>query len=216
MFNNKIKTLNKTNILKTTIMKLTRIFKTGMTLMIGALLTTSSYAKEDPVPANTADSEENISTLIKVQPNMNTDVSIMDREGIIIFSDRLLKKSEAGKMYDLSNLENGTYTFITESDQKTVEKTLKVENSEIKVLKEEKEYLPVFKIDGDILRISYFNSEGNDISITLEDNAAIYFESERSNELSYGKMLNIKKLSRGDYSVSLEAGPNTYYYSFER
>jgi hypothetical protein len=151
---------------------------------------------------------------INVPAIMDTYVSLLDQEGSMIYSDFVVKDGNAGKSYDFTDVENGVYTFITYSDHKKLETTINVENSELRIIKEEISYRPVFWMDGDILSVNYMNLSKDNVYISLEDETLVLFEDVSDTDMSYGKMLDTRNLSTGEYSITLIAGGETFNYFF--
>jgi len=199
-------------------MKTQTIFKTATTLflMIGLSMNILASTDLNSPPAPNMEKSTNSSTTFDVPATMNTDVAVFNDEGLMIFSDNVVKNETAGKSYDLSRIEDGTYTLITDTDIKRVEKTIEIKNNIISIVKQESYYRPVFDINGDILSVSYLNDNKNDIHIELESDSELYFEEYGGNDMAYGKMLNIEKLPRGKYSVNVTAGNKTFYYPFNK
>lgn len=218
VFKKKYKKLNKIIIQKTILMKTSMILRTGITLMFVAGLSINIFANNNPKKSNgTTAEEKSVSSMqIKVPSNLNTYVVILNQEGKTIHSDKVSKESFLERKYDLSNLDNGVYTVITESDLKSVEKTIRVESNGLSVLKEESRYHPSFSIDGDYLMVNYLNVNNDDVSIVLEDATSRYFRENGVSDMVYGKKLDIKRLKMGKYTVALKSGGNTYNYSFNK
>jgi hypothetical protein len=199
-------------------MKTTMIFKTGITLLLLIGISFNTDANTTPYSSTpTSLKESSDATMkVKVPSNMNTFVSILDQSGTMIFSDVVSKDASNGKSYDFSKIKNGVYTFKAESDQKLVEKTLVVDKNELRIVKKEKKYLPVFSIDGDFLMVNYLNSNEENISLSLEDQIKSYYKETGERDMAYGKIINIKSLDRGNYVFTFTAGEDTYNYTFRR
>lgn len=194
------------------------ILKTGMALLIVSGLSLNLFATDGPNGSTSTTLKENAtaSMQFEVPSNLNTYVLILDQEGKAIHSDMISKDSYANKKYDFSKLENGEYTFRTETEFKSVEKKVVVADRELNVVKEESSYHPAFTVDGDYLLVNYFNANKDEISLVLEDATARYFKEKGADDLSYGKKIDIKRLKMGKYTLALTSGGNTYNYYFNR
>lgn len=201
-------------------MKPTAIFKTGMSLLLVASLSVTTYANSaiSPLSNNASNEDKRMveSMKFEVPANINTVVSVIDNEGSVIYTDNIKKDNNIAKTYDFSNVKDGVYTIKTETEFKTVKKIFEVEEDDLTILNEEKKYRPVFKLNGDILTVTYINLNENNVSLSLEGQSLVHFEENGGNEQAYGKILNLKKLPQGEYSVALTAGGNTYNYFFNR
>jgi len=205
-------------------MKTSMIFKAGIALLLVVGLSFNTSASNDPTSTTVATMEESMAGVmqLKVPSDMETFVSVFDQEGEMIYTDLVSKDDEAGKMYDFSEVENGQYTFRAVSEHKSVETTFVIEMNELRVLKEEISYRPVFWIEGNILSISYMNLEQNDVYLSLEDDlfadvdSNLYYEEITESDMSYERVFDIKNLGKGEYSITLRSGDNTYNYFFNR
>lgn len=191
---------------------------TGMAILLFAGISMNAFAGGDPFNSTTTTLEEraDVSMMIKIPSNTSTQISVLDQEGDMIYSDIVTIDDNPGKTYDFSEVERGAYTFIAKTEFKTVEKTFVVENNELRIVKEETSYRPVFSIDGDILKVSYLNKDKDDIHISLEGASLQHFKEYGGNDMAYGKILNIKNLPKGEYALTLKAGWNTYNYYFNK
>lgn len=194
------------------------ILKTGVTLLLVIGLALNNFASNDPTSTTVTSLKERTAgpMQINVPSNMETFVSLFDQEGDMIYSDIVDYDENAGKMYDFSGVENGVYTFKTVTEHKVVETTFEVETNVLRVLSEEISYRPIFGIDGNFLTISYMNLKQDDIYISLEYASNLYYEKIEESDMSYERVFYIKYLSKGEYSITLKSGENTYNYFFKK
>ena len=205
-------------------MKTAGIFKTGIAIVFIISLSMNTAATNDPT-STIVDSMDDIAIgamQISVPSDMETYVSVLDREGDMIYSDMVAKDDNAGKMYDFSEMENGIYTFKTITKHQVVETTFEVEMNEMTIFKEDISYRTVFWIDGDMLSISYMNLSQDAVAVSIEDGlprkdepAVIYKEFTES-DMSYERIFDIQNLSEGEYTITLKSGENTYEYFFDK
>lgn len=205
-------------------MKTLKVFKQGAAFLVVFGLTLSVFASKDPTSTTVSSPEERTigSMEINVPSNMQTFVSVLDQDGERIYSDVVSTDDDAGKMYDFSEVENGQYIFKTVTEHKSVETTFVVEMNELRILKEEISYRPVFWIEDDMLSISYMNLAQNEIYISVEDeiyideDSNLIYEEITESDMSYERIFDIKNLSKGEYSITLKSGENTYNYFFDK
>ncbi len=199
-------------------MKTTMIFKTGVSLLLVIGLSVNTFASNDPTSATVTTLDETTagSMQINVPSNMETFVSVIDEEGEKIYTDLVAEDDNAGKMYDFSEVEEGVYIFNTLTEHKKVETTFVLDKNELRILTEAISYRPVFGIEDDILTISYMNLGQDDIYISLDDASYLYYEEIEGSDMSYEKVFDIKNLSRGEYSITLKSGENTFNYFFNK
>lgn len=196
-------------------MKTTIYFKVSLVLLAIASLGISAYASGD---INVFPMEESSKAKVEIEVPTKEDVkvSVLDPDGIVIHNDFISKNSEYEKLFNFSQVDDGVYTFVTKTGYTTVTKTIELDDNNLYVINKEFSYDPIFKIDGDILTVSYLNRSEHDISVSLIDSNKDYFKDNGDNSISYGKIINIKNLSRGEYRLILAAGDEEYNYIFIR
>ena len=189
--------------------------KALLAILLIAVFSMSSFAKENPRSYN---SFENVSASegIKVIPLFDTNISVIDQSGELVFSDMIKKDSGASRTYVFSKFEDGVYTFISSTELVKVEKRFVVEDHKLRVVSESCNYCPVFSFDGEYLDVDYLNTKHNDISISLEDDSYLFFEESDVNEPVCSKRFCTKNLLSGEYWITLKSGVDTYYYRFRK
>ncbi|MEE4256768.1 MAG: hypothetical protein V2I47_07010 [Bacteroidales bacterium] len=205
-------------------MKTAGIFKTGLALLIVAGFSMNASASNDPTSTTVRTMEESAvgAMQISVPSDMETYVSVLDQDGDMIYSDMVARDDNAGKMYDFSEMENGIYTFKTITQHKVVETTFEVEMNEMNILREDISYRPVFWINDDMLTISFMNLDQGEVYLTLEDElpvndeVTVLYEEKAESDMSYERIFNIKNLSKGEYTLTLTTGGQTYNYLFDK
>lgn len=198
-------------------MKSTRSLKFTIVLAIVVGLSMNTFADGNSNdPADKKERSAKSTNMLKVRSDSDTYVWLLNQEGREVYSDNISKSYSTAKMYDFSMMKNGVYTMITKTEQRSVEKTIKVENGMVEVVEEKERYIPHFSIDENYLLVNYLNVNADDISIELESAYSAFFKEESGNDRSYGKKIDIRRLPRGEYRFVLTAGVNTYYYSFKK
>jgi hypothetical protein len=187
--------------------------KASLAFLAIASLSISSYASGD-ISISPMNENSRAKVEIEVPTREDVHVSVMDPRGIVIHSDVISKNSEYGKMYDFSQVDDGVYTFVTQTGYTTTTKTIELENNSITILNKEYSYDPIFMVEGDLLKVSFLNKSKEKISISLIDTSKDYLREEGDNSLAYGKMIDIKNLPAGEYTFALAAGDRKYFYSF--
>jgi hypothetical protein len=154
--------------------------------------------------------------IIQVAASESVDayVTISDNYGTLVYGDRINSKTSSAKIFDFSNMKEGTYIIETESDYVDIKKKVVVNNSAIEVISKERSYKPIFIIKDDLLKINYLNKNMKDIELTLENSSKVFFEGKDDAQLSYQKLLDISTLFNGQYYARLEVGDETFYYYF--
>ncbi len=152
---------------------------------------------------------------ITVPENGTSKLYIYDPEGYLIHNETIKPGSDNSKVYDVSNLEDGVYSFTSEMDFFTTYKKIKVESSTIEVISKLVEYRPVFSVKGDYLLINFLNLDQDDLEIVIESYDRIYHRGDLENTATYHKAFDIRNLSRGEYFATLSSSGKTFRHSFQ-
>jgi len=165
-------------------------------------------------------SPSNTEAKVKVQvaePRMqDISVYVADARGKIVYQEDIKAMTTYGKTYDLSELNDGIYTFTSSGEYITTTKKIKVEGSSTREISKEATYKPVFSLKDKYLRVNYFNKAGEDIEFSIEGSGGIFYEGKMSHDISYGKMLDISKMPKGSYYANLKVGNKEFSHPFER
>ena len=118
------------------------------------------------------------------------------------------------QLLDLSKMPDGNYRVNYSASGKNYSKEFSINNHTATVKIKPKEVAPLFQvIDGDVLAVSYLNSQGKNVSIFFELSDQVIFEDRNLTQTSITKKYSLKKLPKGDYTVKLYAGGNIFSYS---
>ena len=171
----------------------------------------NAYAFFDVVPMNFS---EKPLVKIVVPKNQQTFVSITNSMGDVLYTETMSKDNPSTKAYNLSNLENGVYTFNSISEQANVTKKVSVDDSFVEILSKDVEYKPVFSIKDDKLMISYLNLEREDVEIRIDNTLYDFYYNNEGNPMSINKVLNISEMFNGEYRAQIKAGNKVYDHYF--
>lgn len=186
------------------------------TLGVGSLLVGESAFATDAVTMSTSETEKTVKVQV-IEPRLqDISVHVADAEGKVIYQEDIRARTTYGKVYDLSNLEDGVYTFTSDGEYISTTKKIEVEGSTAKEISKEATYKPVITLKGDYLKVNYFNKGQEDIEFSIEGSGEIFHESDGSNEVAYGEMLDVSQMPSGNYYARLKIGNKEYYHSFER
>lgn len=186
------------------------------TLGVGSLLVGESAFATDAVTMSTSETEKTVKVQV-IEPRLqDISVHVADAEGKVIYQEDIRARTTYGKVYDLSNLEDGVYTFTSDGEYISTTKKIEVEGSTAREISKEATYKPVITLKGDYLKVNYFNKGQEDIEFSIEGSGEIFHESDGSNEVAYGEMLDVSQMPSGNYYARLKIGNKEYYHSFER
>ena len=155
--------------------------------------------------------------LVELKENANTvTVSIEDsKENVVYYSSNINSTDAFKKVFDVSNLADGTYCFIADFGSKTLKRVFEVENSKVITGQTDLGSVcqPMFRIteDGKLV-VLYQSPEKNDIKVTFNDRYKTVFE-HNTTDTKLAAKFNISELPAGEYNVVLNSGNNKYSYS---
>ncbi len=189
-----------------------------VTATIGAssLLLGGNAFATDAVTVSPSSTEAKVKVQVAEPRIQDISVYVADAEGQVIYQENIHARTTYGKVYDLSNLDDGIYTFTSSGDYITTTKKIMVEGSSARELSKEATYKPVISIKDNYLRVNYFNKDQEDIEFSIESSGAIFHESEGDNNIVYGKMLDVSKMPYGEFYARLKVGNKDYYHYFEK
>lgn len=201
-------------ILKFKVMKKLRI---SLMLLLVVLVSGSTMAM-GKLKVEVVTGEKNKALVdVLVAPESRFSVDVKDKNGEIVYTDREEALSyNSKKVYDFSNLENGTYTFEVHLGNETDVSRMIVDNDKIKIIRQNELLAPEFSLNGRFLKISFPNSTQENVRVLLysNDNQHWVFQEELSPEFDLKQALNLSKLQPGDYKAVLIVDDETYNYEF--
>ena len=186
------------------------------TLGVGSLLVGESAFATDAVTVSTSNTEKKVTVQVLEPRLQDISVQVADAEGKVFYQEDIRARTTYGKVYDLSRLEDGVYTFTSDGEYISTTKKIKVEGSTAREISSEATYKPVITMKGDYLKVHYFNKGKEDIEFTIEGSGEIFHESDGGNEVVYGEMLDVSRMPSGNYFARLKVGNKEFYHSFER
>jgi hypothetical protein len=202
--------------LKPQIMRTMKAVLVTATLGVSSLLVGESAFATDAVTVSTNNTDKKLKVQV-VEPRLqDISVHVADLEGKIIYQEDIRARTTYGKVYDLTALEDGVYTFTSDGEYISTTRKIQVEGSTAREISEEATYKPVITLENNYLKVNYFNQNKEDLEFSIEGIGATYHESSGGNEIAYGKMLDVSRMPPGKYYAKLKVGNKEYYQSFER
>lgn len=161
--------------------------------------------------------EKNEMEKIKVEiPELfDLNVSIIDNEGRVLYNETLKKGSKTALVYNLSQLEDGTYTFLSSGGHQEITKMIEVKDNRINVIDKVVKNKPIFILNDNLLKINYLNKNIDDIKISLNDEISVYYDKTIEDKLVFNKTIDISNLRKGNYYVSLNVGDDQHNFYFD-
>lgn len=183
--------------------------KTLAILIFTALTTFSSFASGvKPLP--TLVEGTTITVYFEDDKSDMLNVSITDRYGYELLSEKIQNKNRKFRKYNLEQLPFGEYSLKIESDQKIVYKTIKMERNNSVVLNEKVTFKPTTFFKNDRWLVNAL-ALGEKVSIKIYDEKfQELFEDKFKNESVIAKSYNLSELAYGVYTLSVTIGDNSF------
>jgi len=181
----------------------------------GSLITGGNSFATDAVTVTTNNTNKHVKVTVSQPMLHDITVRVADDKGYIIHHEDIKAKTMFGKVYDLSNLDDGIYTITSSSGLVTTTKKIKVEGSSTREIGEVTTHKPLIVLKDNYLKIQFLNQDQENIEITVDGFETIHHESHAGNDMVFGKMLDVSELPRGEYSAEVKVGKNSYYQRFK-
>ena len=202
-------------------MKRVDVLRRILPIAVLALLSTGAYAK-GKIFINSYLKTDYAVITARFDAAETYRVKIINEEGEKLYSSsRINGAASFQKLFDLTSLEDGTYTIeLTSKEAKSTEKftiknkeLIKVEGSE-----SSNEMLKAFfRVADEKLYVSHMNFDQSALSIRIDDKyGAEVYNSSLPAESTYSGMFDITNLPKGQYNVSLVSGNKKYSYEFNK
>jgi len=144
------------------------------------------------------------------------EVVLKDSNGEVVYIDKIkTPTSNYQKLYDFSDLNNGRYTFSVKMGNETELTNIAVNNGKAKIVGQEEQIAPYFKLDGKVLDLTYLNFTKKGMKLMVYNNGTddLVFNENLAPTFSFHQALDLSKLGPGSYDAVLESSDNSYSYN---
>lgn len=144
--------------------------------------------------------------------NERPQLSIIDAEANIIYTESIRKSVAYTKSYDFSTLEDGTYTIKLELDDRIVFQEATVKGKTLTLGDFEATAKPIFKVFKNAFDVYISGIVDADVSIEIFDDAdEVVHEKFDENVNGVYRQYIMKNLPSGDYTVKVNIDGQTFY-----
>lgn len=180
----------------------------AITIAITMVLATTSLAAKTPTFLKMNDSRSIILHL-NAWKSDNIVVSIKDKAGITVFSEKIQKPS-GNRKYDLSGLTQGQYGFVVEDGLKLAAQTLVITNEGVVVNPATEEtFKPVFKTEASIWKVQGLTlNQVTEVSIFDENGNRVF--NEKIEKPVVERAYDVSRLDKGNYTIEYNNGNGTF------
>ena len=143
-------------------------------------------------------------------------ISILDDKGVVLHSEKY-KGAKFSKKFDFETLPNGNYYFEVEGVTKVKVIPVSVSSVEVKLIEDTNEvyFKPIIRRSKDKIFISKLNLANAVLEIKFYDEEGyLLYNEEIKDDLNLSKILNIKYLTKGEYTIVLNSSGKTIIEKF--
>lgn len=193
------------------------IMKNVITLLVIFLVVVSTNLQSQVVQFDSSDGHPAAVVMVE-RGHLPLEVLFYSEDGTLVFDDVIMKFSNLGKIYDLSQLPNGKYEIkLTTMYQHSV-MDFYLQNNQVKTGKSETKFfaVPVI-ITGDRYFDIKFNSPklaNLKIELLTWDGNSV-FKDEPTGVVSLSRRYKLSKLEQGKYMIKVSTEDYSYYNTIE-
>lgn len=144
----------------------------------------------------------------------SSEISIQDENGNVVYYKESKASVGISSVFNMSELEDGVYTFEVKTGTASAIQEVTLENGKMEVQETKTRLEPYFAFDGNKLKISYLNFDGEDVNLYVYDGNKTVYESGLGNSFVVQKGLTLANLDKGSYDVVLTTEDQVYNYRF--
>ncbi len=152
----------------------------------------------------------------EIDPTQSSEISIVAEDGQMVYYKKSKASSGFKSIFDLSDLENGTYTVKIKTGTASATREVEVTNGQVDVKPMKTQIDPFFAYDGDLLKLSYLNFEGDNLTLIIYNGSTQVFESKLGTRFNIQQGYDVSDLVKGNYDVVLVGTNENYNYRISR
>lgn len=140
-------------------------------------------------------------------------VEVKNSSGTVVYFRSIKTQGTVySKMYDFSNLEDGSYSFKVTLGGESEVNTLNINDGRAQITKTPEELAPYFSLKGEMLKLSYLNFNQKGLILKVYDNFTndLLYEESIAPDFVVNKAWDFSKLMVGKYTAVLETNDNSY------
>ena len=141
-------------------------------------------------------------------------LTIKDAADITLYSEKIKENGNYTQQFDLTTLENGTYSIELNKDCEILTKSFNVTNGIVKFSTENTFYKPVAVARENQLFISQLASNDEVLDVNIYYNNELIHQEAISNSSNLKRIFQLSPDKKGDYFIIMKSAGNTFYKSF--
>ncbi len=176
-------------------------------LMLGTLI---SYANDNITSDNTLNAKR-----VKVEfraVKKGQTLTIKDDKGTTLYNQVVTTSGNYSRLFDLTALENGSYTAELDKDFEVIIKPFIVDNGLVTFLGEKKEkiFKPVIVNKNDLVLISKIEFNNKPLNVTIYHENEIILTEKVKGGIYLNRAYSLAESPRGNYKVIIATNNRTY------
>jgi len=142
------------------------------------------------------------------------ELSITAENGEVVYYKQSAKPLNSyQKVYDFAELDNGNYTLTLKVKDTRLSKSFQVASSGIYVGESKLRFDPYFAYDGNVLKLSYLNFDGEKYTLNIYDKNGLVYKSKLGSDFNMISGYDLSGLDKGTYDVVLSSWNNEFTYT---
>lgn len=144
----------------------------------------------------------------------NVQITLTDEEQqVVYFSETTDAAENYRKLFNLADLEPGTYRVTAVCNNLKTERTFQKTRKGISVGKEVTELTPFFSYKNGLFRCTYLNFQEEHMNLSLFSKNELVYQKELGRNFKVNEALNLSNLKHGAYEAVLCSGDKTYSFT---
>lgn len=202
--------------------------KFTLAVLVGCLsfnvMATDNADKKEEASISLEPSKNSATVLVRflnISISTPATIKVLDQSGDAIYKETLEGRENHAKKYNFSKLKPGKYSIVLKSETGEIRKPFIVGlNGTVREVKSEvfRQFRPAIieKHEIDQVYIMFANTTGEPLSVKLIDRKGnILYEEEVQKNQNFGKVINLKDLPSGHYTVGVACEEYLYNYQKE-
>ncbi|MGM0620681.1 MAG: hypothetical protein ACQETJ_06530 [Bacteroidota bacterium] len=187
--------------------------KTTLLVTVFAFIASAAFASGNlKVNMEQTASEETVVEASNVESKL-FEIEFRDSYGDRFFTKKTTDDSFTYKRkYNLSTLDDGTYFMTVKHGDEKYQKEFKVRSGDLEVVSQRKVVEPHFKVEGDMVKLSYLNYPNDKMSIAVFDKGELLHEEKIDTQFAVHKAIDLSELRNGNYRVVFASGFDIFEY----
>lgn len=190
----------------------TTVLRTVLFAVVATLALTTVYAGGG-IKVKAVKNKSIMVVSIQELNQQSVKLSIEDQdEQTIYYTENIQDVNAIQKAFDVSALSDGDYVVIAQTGTEVLKEEITLLDSKVTVREFVEVEKPVFKLKGTELTVLFQNEASVSCSIQFTDANDVFF-SDKISESLVTKKYNLSKLPIGEYTVSVNNGSQSFYYT---